>query len=174
MVVYTIKWAWEKCQLSNPLLSAILVPHHPFRTQEECHRYKGGRQWLWLWAKGPHSSFLLKFPNLLTLHLPFHSKLRICSWGREVKEKQYARSIPGTLLGAFTFTTSFKDDNKRNVRRPPSAGRDWAVFNNALGWAALSFRLPDERSHKLYGLAGSTRGKGQGARKETSAYPRTR
>ena len=43
MVVYTIKSAREKCQLSNLLLSAILVHHHHFRPQEEHHGYKEGR-----------------------------------------------------------------------------------------------------------------------------------
>ena len=42
MVVYTIQSAWEKCQLSNLLLSAIFVHHHHFGTQEEHYGYKGG------------------------------------------------------------------------------------------------------------------------------------
>jgi len=42
MVVYTIKSAREKCQLSNLPRSAIFVHRYHFGTQEEHHAYKGG------------------------------------------------------------------------------------------------------------------------------------
>lgn len=43
--------------------------------------------------------------------------------GKGVKGKYHSWDIPGTLLGAFTFTTSFNVHNK-NVTVPPSVQKD--------------------------------------------------
>lgn len=100
--------------------------------------------------------------------LPWPEYTEYMAWGKEVKGKYHSWDIPGTLLGAFTFTTSFNVHNK-NVTVPPSVQKDSEFFSAALWGERLSHSDCLRTKHSALWPGWPDLGKGQGTRDQTFA-----